>query len=78
MNPIFIEVTFAQLCIPLILPEHIQNQPQLFHMFFLILRISASIIEENENKLVQVPTENIIPKAPKHSWCICEEQIPFA
>ena len=37
MNSILIEVTFSQTCIQLMLPEKFQSQPQMFHMFFLIL-----------------------------------------
>ena len=51
MNYIFIEVIVSQPCIQLMLPEQFQSHPQMFHMFFLILRISKNAIKENKNNL---------------------------
>ena len=67
MNSIFIEVTFAQLCIHLMLPKQYQGQPQMFFMLLLILRINKNVIKENKNKLVHIMDENTIHETHKCS-----------
>ena len=72
MNPVFIKVTLAQLCIQLMLLDQLQCQSQMSFMLFLILRVNKNVIKENKNKLVQILAEDAIHKAHKCSWCICE------
>ena len=52
VNPIFILVTLAKLCIQLMLPKQLQCQSQTFFMLFFILRINNNFIKEYKNKLV--------------------------
>ena len=59
MSSIFIEVIVAQPCIQLMLLEQFQSQPQMFHMFFLILRINKNSIKEIKNRHVQILTEKL-------------------
>ena len=72
MNSIFVEVTFSQPCIHLMLPKQFQSQPQLFHMFFLILRINKNAIKKNKNKPVKIHVETTIHETHECSWCIGE------
>ena len=72
LNSIFVEVTLAQFCIQLMLPEQLQCQSQMLFMLFLILRINKNVIKENKKKLVQILVEDIVHKAHKCSWCICK------
>ena len=52
----------SQLCIQLMLPQQFQSQPQLFYMFFLILRINKNSIKKNKNKPIQRLIETLFTR----------------
>ena len=47
----FVEVTLAQFCIQLILPEQLQCQSQMLFMLFLIIRIEENVIKVKRTNL---------------------------
>jgi hypothetical protein len=44
----------------------------MFHMFFLVFGVNQDIINEDNDKLIELRHENRIHEVHEMSWCICK------
>jgi hypothetical protein len=57
MDLFLVKRELTKLGIKLMFPKHLQHQPQLMSMLFLILRINKYVIQEHNEKLIQIVSE---------------------
>jgi hypothetical protein len=65
----------AQLDIQPMISKLLQNQTEIFFVFFFTLRVDQYIIDEHHDKLLQILPEDLVHQIHKVGWCIIQSKI---